>query len=110
MHPEILRHRDAIAALCRRFGVTRLEVFGSAARGDDFDPARSDVDLLVEFEPGSRRDFAALVEFEEALEAVFGRKVDVLERHVLMASHNYIRRRSILADARPFYTETRHAA
>ena len=47
MHAEILRHRDTLVALCRRHGVARLDVFGSAARGVDFDPARSDVDLLV---------------------------------------------------------------
>lgn len=43
--------RDRIAALCERHGVCRLDVFGSAACGVDFDPARSDVDLLVEFDP-----------------------------------------------------------
>jgi predicted nucleotidyltransferase len=39
-----------VAAICRRFHVRRLEVFGSAAAGE-FDPARSDIDFLVEFEP-----------------------------------------------------------
>jgi len=48
---EVLENKgDAIAALCRRYGVTRLEVFGSALR-DDFRPGESDVDLLVEFAP-----------------------------------------------------------
>ena len=42
--------RDAIAALCARHGVARLDVFGSAL-GDDFRPAESDVDLLVDFAP-----------------------------------------------------------
>lgn len=42
--------RGAIAAACARHSVVRLEAFGSALR-DDFDPGRSDVDLLVEFEP-----------------------------------------------------------
>ena len=41
---------DPIAALCRRFGVLRLDVFGSVLR-DNFDPAKSDVDLTVEFDP-----------------------------------------------------------
>lgn len=50
MRPEIEQHRAAIAELCRRYRVRRLEVFGSAARGDDFDPARSDFDFLAEFE------------------------------------------------------------
>ncbi len=38
--------------LCKLHGVKRLEVVGSAAREVDFDPARSDIDLLVEFAPG----------------------------------------------------------
>ena len=40
--------RDAIAELCARYGVARLDVFGSAL-GDDFRPGESDVDLLVDF-------------------------------------------------------------
>ena len=100
MHPEILRHKDAIAALCRRFGVTRLEVFGSAARGEDFDPARSDVDLLVEFTPEARFDFAGFAYLKDALEALFGRRVDLVDRPAIEKSRNPIRRRSILGDAR----------
>lgn len=53
MHPMIEQHRAEIAELCRRYAVRRLEIFGSAARGTDFDPARSDADFLVDFEPGS---------------------------------------------------------
>ena len=45
MHTEIEKHRETLTALCRRYGVVRLEVFGSAARGADFDPAKSDADL-----------------------------------------------------------------
>ncbi|MBI5364068.1 MAG: nucleotidyltransferase domain-containing protein [Planctomycetes bacterium] len=51
MHPSIESQRAAIQELCRRFGVRRLELFGSAAR-DDFDERASDVDFLVEFQPG----------------------------------------------------------
>jgi predicted nucleotidyltransferase len=79
MLPLIEQHRTEIAALCRRFGVKRLDVFGSAARGADFDPARSDVDLLVEFEqmsPGAYAD--AYFGLKEALEEVFGRGVDLV--------------------------------
>lgn len=48
MHPSIERHREAIVALCREYGVTRLELFGSAAT-DAFDPDRSDVDFIVHY-------------------------------------------------------------
>ena len=43
-------NRDGIAVLCERFGVSRLDIFGSALR-DDFRPGESDLDLLVEFRP-----------------------------------------------------------
>jgi predicted nucleotidyltransferase len=80
MHALIELHRDKIADICRRYGVTRLEVFGSAARGADFDLTRSDADFLVEFGPGSAlpalRRFFGLA---EALEQILGRHVDLVE-------------------------------
>lgn len=99
MHPSILAHQAEIAALCQRFGVTRLEVFGSAARGDDFDPARSDVDLLVQFTPEARFDFANFAELKDALEALFGRRVDLIDRPAIEKSQNAFRRGRILGDA-----------
>lgn len=45
----IEQHHDEVAALCRRAGARRLDAFGSAVR-DDFDPATSDLDFLVEFD------------------------------------------------------------
>ena len=42
MHATILEHRDQLIAACKRFDVVRLDIFGSAARGSDFDPIRSD--------------------------------------------------------------------
>jgi hypothetical protein len=50
MQPLIEASRAQLAQLCREHHVRRLEVFGSAARAD-FDPASSDLDFLVEFEP-----------------------------------------------------------
>ena len=70
--------RAGIATLCRQFHVRQLDLFGSAARGAGFDPARSDFDLLVEYEPAhtppALSEFLAL---REALEALLGRKVDL---------------------------------
>jgi predicted nucleotidyltransferase len=103
MHAEITRLLPALNALCREHGVTRLEVFGSAGRGEDFDVARSDVDFLVTFEEAKRNEFAALLDFQEALERLLGRPVDLLEREAVMASRNYIRRRRILAEAEAVY-------
>ena len=49
MIADILSRREDLRNLCRRFGVRRFDLFGSAALGD-FDPARSDLDFLVEFD------------------------------------------------------------
>jgi predicted nucleotidyltransferase len=59
MHSLIAAQRSAIADVCRRYQVRRLDVFGSAARGTDFDPERSDADFLVEFAPMLRPIWAA---------------------------------------------------
>jgi hypothetical protein len=103
MHELIGQHRVEIAALCRRYGVLRLEVFGSAARGPDFDPGRSDADFLVTFTPEGDRDLAGFADFKDVLEALLGRPVDLVEREAVEASRNTIRRRRILAEAEPLY-------
>ncbi|MFO1292863.1 MAG: nucleotidyltransferase domain-containing protein [Rubrivivax sp.] len=78
MHPFVESKRSEVAELCRRSGVRRLEVFGSAARGD-FDAARSDIDFLVELEDDPRvSPLDAYFELKDALEAVFGRPVDLV--------------------------------
>lgn len=79
MHPPLLHNLDAIGELCRRHGVRRLEVFGSAVR-DDFDPAASDVDFLVEFEPGPRRGFGdRYFVLARELERLLQRPIDLVE-------------------------------
>jgi predicted nucleotidyltransferase len=103
MHADIADKRRDLMALCRRFGVARLEVFGSASRGADFNPERSDVDFLVTFMPAARNDLAAFADFKEALEALLGRSVDLVEREAVEASRNYIRRRRIFAEAEMVY-------
>jgi hypothetical protein len=79
MLPLIEMRRNDIADICRRFHVSRLDVFGSAARGSDFDPARSDVDLLVTYDSSTARPrLDEYFEFREQLEALFGRSVDLV--------------------------------
>jgi len=103
MHADIARHRAAIEDLCRRHHVARLEIFGSAARGHDFDPMRSDVDFLVTFEPDARLDMAIYLHLEEALEALLGRPVHLIDRPAIEESRNWIRRGRILAEAEAVY-------
>jgi predicted nucleotidyltransferase len=92
--------RDDIEALCRRYGVKRLDVFGSAIR-DDFDPDRSDVDLLVEFEPhpGSNM-FHVYMDLRDALARLLGRPVDLV---MASAVRNPYVRASIEATREPVY-------
>jgi uncharacterized protein len=71
-------HRIDVAELCQRFHVHRLDVFGSAARGSDFDPARSDIDLLVTYFAGYHPGIAAYQDLRDALAELFGRSVDLV--------------------------------
>jgi predicted nucleotidyltransferase len=66
-----------VERICRRFGVSRLALFGSAAT-DAFDPARSDVDLVVEFSREVPDLFDAYFGLREALEGLAGRPVDLV--------------------------------
>lgn len=78
MHAVIESNLDALRELCRRYRVTRLEVFGSAATGD-FDPATSDVDLLAEFDlSGNGSALEQYIGFIQAAEQLLGCKVDVV--------------------------------
>jgi uncharacterized protein len=103
MQADIDEKRDAVALICRRYGVARLEVFGSAARGTDFDASKSDADFLVTFEPSTQNNLAAFVDLKEALEGLLGRPVDLVEREAVEASRNFIRRRTILNEAETVY-------
>jgi uncharacterized protein len=83
MQDFILGKREEIAEFCRKHHVRRLSVFGSAAR-DDFDPATSDVDLLVSFaadaDPVYAKNYHSL---RGNLEALFNREVDLIRDGVV---------------------------
>jgi len=91
--------RARLEALCRRAGVARLEVTGSAAR-DDFDPATSDLDLLVEFEASAAVSAVDFIELQAALSRCLGREVDLIE---LDAVENASIRGALARDRRPLY-------
>ncbi len=79
----IEQKRAAIAEACQQFGVGRLELFGSAARGD-FNAQNSDLDFIANFlpplHPGVADRFFGLA---EALETIFARPVDLLTESML---------------------------
>lgn len=77
MSSRLQLDRAAIARACRAHGVARLTVFGSATT-ERFDPARSDVDFLVEFSPGSDDPFEDYFGLKEDLERLLGRDVDLV--------------------------------
>lgn len=78
--PEIVtNHLDEVRALCEKYSVKRLTIFGSAVKGT-FDPARSDLDFVVEFEwhadPSERG--RRWLELWEELKDLFGRHIDLI--------------------------------
>ena len=98
---DLVRKKQAqLQEFCRRFGVRRLELFGSAADGR-FDSQRSDLDFLVEFQPhpvqGAADRYFGLL---EALEALFGGPVDLLDATVI---RNPYLRQSIAASRTLLY-------
>lgn len=79
MLPLIAARRSEIAALCRRLDVRRLEVFGSAAREEDFDPQRSDLDFLVEFDTvAAALSIDRFFDLRDGLERMLGHPVDLV--------------------------------
>ncbi len=87
------RYAGEIKGIARKHGASRVRVFGSQITGEATES--SDIDLLVDLEPG--RDLFDLVGLKQDLEALLGRKVDVLEEEGLSP---YLKER-ILQEARP---------
>ncbi|MCY3757764.1 MAG: nucleotidyltransferase domain-containing protein [Acidobacteria bacterium] len=88
MHTAIAARKARLTELCRQYDVARLEVFGSAARGTDFDPQTSDADFLVESEPESDLSpFDQFFDFAEALKTALGRRVDLVEAAAINTPH-----------------------
>jgi len=73
----ITDNRDAIADLCREFGIRKLEVFGSASTSD-FDPDRSDVDFIADLGGYERGVAKRYLRFARALETLLQRPVEII--------------------------------
>ena len=100
MIPPIEHAKNDIAALCRRFGVDRLDLFGSAATGA-FREDGSDLDFVVAFADTRSPGYAdRYLDLAEALETLLGRDVDlVTERSI----RNPYFRRAVEATRQPVY-------
>ena len=85
-----------LADLCRRYGIARLDVFGSVGRGDA--TADSDIDLLYELAPGASLGWE-IADVQDELSELFGRPVDLVSKRAL---HRELRP-VVLAEARELY-------
>jgi predicted nucleotidyltransferase len=87
---------EALEEICARYGVARLDVFGSISRGDF--TADSDVDVLYTLEPGARLGWE-IEDLSDELSALFGRPVDLVAK---VALHPRLRD-NVLAEAKLLY-------
>ena len=85
-----------LAAVCALYGIARLMIFGSVARGTA-EPS-SDVDVLYELQPGRRLGWE-IEDLSDELSELFGRPVDLVSRAAL---HERLRA-AVLAEAQPLY-------
>ncbi len=79
MISDVADRLDEIAALCRHYGVQRLELFGSAATGD-FDPRKSDIDFLIAYPRNHDLGLwmVGFFDLQDDLRELFGRSVDLV--------------------------------
>jgi predicted nucleotidyltransferase len=97
-HPKIELPMEQIAAFCSKWKVREYALFGSVLR-DDFSAA-SDVDVLVSFTPDATWSLWDLIAMQDELQALYGRKVDLIEKEGL---RNPFRRHEILTTRRVVY-------
>lgn len=97
VHPDLSFPMDAISALCRRYQIRELSLFGSALR-DDF-KSQSDVDLLVEFDSQAAVGFMALAKMQREFSALLQRNVDLIPKGGLRPKI----RQAVLSNAKILY-------
>lgn len=90
--------KERIGEFCRRWRVAEFALFGSVL-SDDFG-RESDVDVLVTFDSGAHPSLLDLVQMEEELEGIFGRRVEVIEKEGI---RNPFRRHAILNNMEVVY-------
>jgi predicted nucleotidyltransferase len=98
VHPHLDVEKARLAALCRRWGIAEVGLFGSYARGD-FRPD-SDVDLMVVFAPGRKPSLWSFINMRDEFSSAFGRPVDIVISGTI---RNPFRRKSIEQDITPLY-------
>ena len=94
---------EKLAQFCQENHIIELALFGSVLR-EDFNQ-KSDIDLLVVFEPQQKKKMSLmdLVGLQYQLEDLTHRKIDLIEKHSIINSHNWLRRENILNTAKVIY-------
>ena len=90
---DVQVYKKSISRICRSLAVHKLDLVGSAAR-DDFQPERSDIDVVVDFD-GNDRLFERYFDLKQQLEDCFNRNVDIIQ---IKALKNPYVKKSIEAD------------
>ncbi|MEA5619052.1 nucleotidyltransferase domain-containing protein [Cronbergia sp. UHCC 0137] len=93
---------EQIAAFCQQWKIIELALFGSVLR-DDFQPDKSDVDVLVVFDPDAHWTLFDLVDIQDNLKDILGRDVDLIERESIEQSFNHQRKKEILGSYKVVY-------
>ena len=93
-----------LSALCERWHIQELAIFGSALRAD-FGP-ESDLDFLVVYAPDAGTTLFDEACIQEELEALFSRPVDLVSKHAVEESPNWMRRKAILEHTERVYVAT----
>ena len=101
MSPAIAIDRAKLDAICHRWQISELALFGSAIT--DAFRADSDVDLLVSFQANANWSLLDHTAMQAEFAELFGRPVDLVSRKAIERSENWIRRREILTSAEPIY-------
>jgi uncharacterized protein len=96
-HIAIDYDKEKLRDFCRRWQITEFSLFGSVVR-EDFGP-ESDIDVLVRFAPDAPWTLSRWLEMQRELEAMFQRRVDLIEREAVEHSDNRFRKRAILSSA-----------
>lgn len=94
---------EKIDYICQQWHIEELALFGSVLR-EDFNP-NSDIDVLVSFAEDAKITFFDLDYLEQKLSELFNRPVDIVTKRAIEQSHNWIRKKNILENAKIIYEQ-----
>ncbi|WP_235927068.1 nucleotidyltransferase family protein [Gloeocapsopsis dulcis] len=103
MKNNLFLAQEKVNEFCQRWKIIELSLFGSIVR-DDF-RSDSDIDVLVAFNSDVPWTLLDLVDMQQELEQLLGRKVDFVEKQTIEQSPNWIRRQEILSTAQTVYVK-----